>query len=222
MSENQVKLMVVDDQKLICDGLSVVLNQMDNLEVIAIANDGKEAIDKAEELQPDVILMDIRMPIMGGITATSIIKEKYPQIKILMLTTFSDDAYILEALRNGASGYVLKDMNVVDLAKVIHQCNSGQIIIPQSIQPMLMQLLQKTERNEDPMSAIREKLQSRNIHLTKAEANVLKEILNGKSNKEISDSLFLSIGTIKNYTSKLYRKLGVSSRAEAIILVKNL
>lgn len=75
MSENQVKLMVVDDQKLICDGLSVVLNQMDNLEVIAIANDGKEAIDKAEELQPDVILMDIRMPIMGGITATSIIKK---------------------------------------------------------------------------------------------------------------------------------------------------
>ncbi|WP_018931778.1 response regulator transcription factor [Gracilibacillus lacisalsi] len=221
---SKIKIIIADDQKIICEGLAVMLNQQSDLEVIATANSGEDVINKTIESKPDVILMDIRMPSMGGITAAKILKEKYPNIKIIMLTTFSQNDYILKALKNGASGYLLKDTDVHQLVDAIYQSLKGQILIPESIQPLLMQQLETSGENDSRSSfeTVLDALKERNIRFTDTETNILKRLLNGYSNQEIADSMYLSIGTVKNYVSKVYRKLGVSGRTEAILLLKSL
>jgi DNA-binding NarL/FixJ family response regulator len=221
---SKVKIIIADDQKIICEGLAVMLNQQSDLEVIATANSGEDVINKTIESKPDVILMDIRMPGIGGITATKILKEKYPNIKIIMLTTFSQNDYILKALKNGASGYLLKETDVHQLVDAIYQSLKGQILIPESIQPLLMQQLETSGENDSRSSfeTVLDALKERNVRLTDTETSILKRLLNGYSNQEIADSMYLSIGTVKNYVSKVYRKLGVSGRPEAILLLKSL
>lgn len=221
---SKVKIIIADDQQIICEGLAVMLNQQSDLEVIATANSGEDVINKTIESKPDVILMDIRMPGIGGITATKILKEKYPNIKIIMLTTFSQNDYILKALKNGASGYLLKETDVHQLVDAIYQSLKGQILIPESIQPLLMQQLETSGENDSRSSfeTVLDALKERNVRFTDTETNILKRLLNGYSNQEIADSMYLSIGTVKNYVSKVYRKLGVSGRPEAILLLKSL
>ncbi|MFD2654962.1 response regulator transcription factor [Gracilibacillus thailandensis] len=221
---SKVKIIIADDQKIICEGLAVMLNQQSDLEVIATANSGEDVINKTIESKPDVILMDIRMPGIGGIRAAKILKEKYPDIKIIMLTTFSQNDYILKALKNGASGYLLKDTDVHQLVDAIYQSLKGQILIPESIQPLLMKQLETSGENDSRSSfeTVLDALKERNVRLTDTETNILKRLLNGYSNQEIADSMYLSIGTVKNYVSKVYRKLGVSGRPEAILLLKSL
>ncbi|WP_208592171.1 response regulator transcription factor [Gracilibacillus suaedae] len=220
---NKIRVMIADDQKIVCDGLTVMLNQHHELEVVAKAYTGEEAIEKAMEYQPDVILMDIKMPDISGITATKILKEKNPKVKILMLTTFSNHDYILRALKNGASGYLLKDTDVDHLIEVIYQSIKGQILIPESIQPKLIEQLKNgNDEVKSSFESVVDALKERNIHITRTEQHVIKGLLEGYSNQQIADSLHLSIGTVKNYVSKVYRKLGASGRTEAILLLKNL
>ncbi|WP_058308914.1 response regulator transcription factor [Gracilibacillus massiliensis] len=220
---NTIKVMIADDQRIICDGLAVMFHQQADMKVVATATNGEEAINKAKTVKPDVILMDIRMPFIGGITATKIIKQDHPSIKIIMLTTFSQNEYILQALKNGASGYLLKDADLQQLVDAIYQSLRGQILIPESIQSMLMQQLDATSDNKPASfaSSVRA-LKERNIQLTPTELHVLELLMEGKSNQQIAEHMYLSVGTIKNYVSKIYRKIGVSGRSEAILFIKSL
>ncbi|SHM70438.1 response regulator transcription factor [Gracilibacillus kekensis] len=220
---NTIRIMIADDQRIICDGLAVMFDQHQDIKVVATATNGEEAIDKAKAVKPDVILMDIRMPVIGGITATKIIKQDLPSIKIIMLTTFSQNDYILQALKNGASGYLLKDTGLQQLVEAIHHSLSGQLLIPESIQPMLIQQLEATKENK-PVSfaASVEALKERNIKMTPTELHVLELLVEGKSNQQIAEHMYLSVGTVKNYVSKIYRKIGVSGRTEAILFMKSL
>jgi DNA-binding NarL/FixJ family response regulator len=203
-----IKVLLVDDQMMIIEGLKAILNQDPNIEVIGHANHGEEALLKTNQLKPDVILMDIRMPLLNGVMATKKIKEKFPFIKILILTTFDDDAFIIEAMKYGASGYLLKDTPSHRLIQAIRDVLDNQMILPEAIASKLMNHV-KTPRIKKTYS------------FTERERDIINLLVEGASNKDIAEELYLSVGTVKNYLSQIYLKLEVTDRSNAIIVLKN-
>lgn len=206
---NKIKCLIVDDQPILREGLKSLLATCADIEVIAEASNGIEALDQLGIVQPDVVLMDIRMPVMNGVEATKAIKEKFPKIIIIILTTFDDDHYILDALRNGASGYLLKDMGIQQLASAIRDGFSGNVLLPGRIANKLSMMINSVSNH--PMNE---------GDYSTREKDIIQLLVKGYSNSEIAETLFLSIGTVKNYVSQIYSKANVTDRSNAVIHFK--
>ncbi|HKJ18629.1 MAG TPA: response regulator transcription factor [Xanthomonadales bacterium] len=206
-----IRVAVIDDQALVRGGFAMVLNHQADIEVVAEGGNGLEAIDVAREHRPDVIVMDIRMPDMDGLEATTRILEKadWP-VRVLIVTTFDPDEYIYKALRAGASGFVLKDTRPEDLVTAVRVVAEGGALLSPSITRRLIgQFAQQLESDAT--------LATRLEDLTAREKEVLKAIARGLNNQEISDSLFIGAATVKTHVSNVLSKLGLRDRAQAVV-----
>ncbi|WP_027624043.1 response regulator transcription factor [Clostridium lundense] len=207
----KIKVMLVDDEKLIRSGMSMILNTFEDVEVISTASDGEEALSECRKNEPDVILMDIRMPKCDGVLGTKLIKKQFENVKILILTTFNDMEYIHDALKYGASGYLLKDSDYDLIYEGIKGCFKGNVVI----HPEVASKIINENLNYNKKSNLEDiKL---NYDLNDKEINIIKEVANGLSNKEIAEKLFLSEGTIKNNISNILNKLSLRDRTQLTI-----
>lgn len=206
-----IRIVVVDDQALVRGGFAMVLGHQSDIEVVAEAGDGLEAIEMAQIHRPDVILMDIRMPTMDGLEATShIIANADWPVRVLILSTFDPDEYVYKALRAGASGFVLKDIPPEQLVSAVRTVADGGALLAPSI------TLRLIERFADQLS-LDTKVSSRLERLTHREREVLAEIAHGHNNNEISEKLFIGTATVKTHVSSILTKLGLRDRAQAVV-----
>ena len=212
----QINIMIVDDQALLRDGLKTVLELEEDLTVCGMARNGLEAVELADRLKPELVLLDIRMPEMDGVECVKIIKEKHPGIKIIMLTTFNDDEYIMKAIANGADGYLLKDIEVEKLVDAIHDAYSGKMIMPPAVYAKLAEGL---GRLNSPKKEAAEKLP---MDLSDREREICSMMVQGFNNKQIAMALYISEGTVRNYISSIYSKIGIGDRTRAVLYLKEL
>jgi len=220
----KIRLMLVDDHTLMRDGLKTIFEIEDDFEIVGFASNGREAYEEALKLKPDIILMDIRMEEMNGVNSTKIIKEKLPKTIIIILTTFDDDEYIIDALSYGASGYLLKDLPADQLIKYVRDSYNGRILMPDIVAKKIANNLKrhKEDRDEAYVSYLsNQETTTLFEELSKREVEIAKLLIKGLSNKQIADNLYLSEGTVKNYISNIYGKIGSSSRVEAVIFLSN-
>jgi DNA-binding NarL/FixJ family response regulator len=221
---DKIRVLLVDDHVLFVESLRTVIDKRArDIAVLGIALNGEDAIRMSAELAPDIILMDIRMPGMSGVECTRVIKERSPGVQIMMLTTFDDDEYILQALGHGAVGYLLKDADPSFLISAIRSVHRGGVLIaPQVAKKLLVKLVphgpgeetrQASDAAEDAGSR-RTALDS----LSRREHEVLIQLAKGLTNREIADALFIAEQTVKNHVSEIYAKLGVHDRAQALLL----
>jgi DNA-binding NarL/FixJ family response regulator len=208
---NKIKVMLVDDEKLVRTGMNMILNTYEDIEVISTAANGEEALMKCRENQPDVVLMDVRMPKCDGVLGTKLIKKEFENIKVLILTTFNDVEYIHEALKYGASGYLLKDTDYDLIYEGIKGCLKGNVVI----NPEVASKILNENINYNKKSNL-EDIKSNN-DLNDKEINIIREVANGLSNKEIGENLFLTEGTIKNNISGILQKLSLRDRTQLTI-----
>lgn len=208
-----IKVLIADDQELIRQSLQIVLETKEGIEVVATAKDGLEVINLVRKEKPDVILMDVRMPEMDGVQCTKIIKDTYPQVKIIILTTFDDDKFVFSALKHGASGYLLKGISMDELEKAIHTVYKGGAMINPEIASKVVDLFSEmAQSNYDIM------IEAQNVdELTDTEWNIVKYVGRGMSNKEISAKMSLSEGTVRNYLSTILNKLNLRDRTQLAI-----
>ena len=210
----KIKVMIVDDQVILSEGIRSVLASSEDLDVIAVAHDGQEALDEMEKGSlPDVVLLDIRMPNMNGVVTTGEIKKRYPDVKVLMLTTFDDSDYILSALNNGACGYLLKDISAPALIDSIKNAYAGDTILPAKI-------AKKISDAAKLVTSDRELRLRRAFGLSDREVEIAVMLYEGFNNRQIASALNLSDGTARNYISAIYLKLGCDGRAAAIEKMK--
>lgn len=220
-----VRVLVVDDQQLMRDGIASLLSIQEGIEVAGTAADGQEAIERALALTPDVILMDIRMPVMDGITAAGQIRRQLPGCQVLMLTTFDDEEYIVKALIAGASGYLLKDIPAADLARAIQLAHRGIYQLEPSIAGKLVGALRGSGRSPSTPAASSNRagaapLPEELANLTEREREVLHLIATGATNREIAEQLVISEGTVKNHVSHILNCLGLRDRTQAAIYAR--
>ncbi len=208
-----IKVLIVDDQELIRESLNVVLSVSGDIEVVDLVSSVSEALKSAAKNCPDVVLMDIRMPEMDGVEGTKLMKERYPKIKVVLLTTFDDDEYVFGALKNGASGYLLKGSSVSDLAKAIQIAHSGGAMInPNIASKMISQFSDMAKRSSQ--IKVEEGLTE---DLSKSEWQMIQTVGQGMSNKEIARELCLSEGTVRNSISNILSKLNLRDRTQLAI-----
>lgn len=215
MEPNKIKILIVDDQTLMRDGLKTVLSLEKDFNVAGTASNGLEAICMVDKLNPDVVLLDIRMPEMDGVTCIKKIKLNHPNTKVIMLTTFNDEEYIIDALANGASGYFLKDIDMEKLIRAIRDCVEGRTIIPQEVALKLAEGLTKISS-----SARRKDISQAELDLTERELEICSMMVQGFTNSQISMMIHISEGTVRNYISNIYSKLGISDRTQAVLYLK--
>ncbi|HDX9578653.1 TPA: response regulator transcription factor [Bacillus pseudomycoides] len=208
-----IRIMIVDDQSLVRDGLAMLLNLRPELEVAGTASDGEEAVQNAEQLQPEIILMDIRMPHTNGVEGTRLIRERFPHIKVLMLTTFNDSELIFAALEQGASGYLLKDMETDTIVQAILTVHAGGVVLPQDMTAEIVKELKRTKADSISEQHAPQQIEQ----LTEREVEVLRELGHGLNNKEIAEKLFITEGTVKNHVSNIISKLDIRDRTQAAI-----
>lgn len=208
-----IKILIADDQELIRQSLQIVLNTKEDMQVIGVASDGQEVIQSVRKNVPDVILMDIRMPKIDGVQCTKIIKENYPDVKIIILTTFDDDEFVYNALKFGASGYLLKGVSMDELANAIRTVYSGRAMINPDIATKVVKLFSQMAK-ADYSIPIDESLTK---DLTKTEWKIIEQVEFGSSNKEIAKNLNLSEGTVRNYLSTILDKLELRDRTQLAI-----
>jgi DNA-binding NarL/FixJ family response regulator len=206
-----IRVLIADDQPLYRRGLEVVLHTEENIEVVGEAENGEEAIAKSEELAPDVVLMDVRMPRINGIEATQAIRDRVPTTKILMLTVSDEDSDLYEAIKAGASGYLLKEVSVEEVADSIRAVMQGESKITPSMASKLINEFSAMSKRADE----RQRLPA--PALTARELEVLKLVAKGMSNREIADELFISENTVKNHVRNILEKLHLHSRMEAVM-----
>ncbi|MDA3731952.1 response regulator transcription factor [Niameybacter massiliensis] len=210
-----IKVLIADDQELIRESLKVVLDSKTNIEVTGTVANGQEVIQSIRESAPDIILMDIRMPKMDGVQCTRIVKEFNPVIKIIILTTFDDDEFVFDALKYGASGYLLKGVSMDELVASIETVYSGRAMINPEIATKVVRIFSQMAKGEQAIQ-VEERLVG---ELTKAEWKIVREIGKGASNKEIAETLYLSEGTVRNYLSIILNKLQLRDRTQLAIWV---
>lgn len=213
-----IKIVIADDQELIREGLELVLNTKEDIEVIDTVSNGLEVIRSIRKEKPDIILMDIRMPMMDGVKCTQIIKENYPQIKIIILTTFDDDEFVYDALKYGASGYLLKGISIDELHKAIDTVYKGKAMINPDIAVKVVRLFSKMANADHKISVNDTAIKK----LTDTDWKIIREVQKGASNNEIAKTLHFSQGTIRNYLSSILTKLKLRDRTQlAIWAVQN-
>ena len=213
-----IKVLIADDQELIRQSLQIVLNSRKDMTVTDVAADGQEVMRCIRKNKPDVILMDVRMPKMDGVQCTKLIKESHPQIKIIILTTFDDDEYVYNALKYGASGYLLKGVSMEELANAITTVYNGWAMINPDITAKALRLFSQMAK-ADYSITVKEKNMD---ELTKTEWKIIAQVEKGASNREIAAALSLSEGTVRNYLSTILNKLNLRDRTQlAIWAVQN-
>lgn len=214
-----INVLLVDDQEILTAGLKMILGKEEDINICGVADNGKRAYElcKWNKLPIDIVLMDIKMPEMDGAEATKLIKLDFPNIKIIVLTTFNDDEYIYEALKNGASGYLLKDATPKEIAGALRTVyNGGALIQPEVATKVINKFSEMAKGNNDREIDVRVQL------LTNRERDICKFVGEGKNNKELAKELFLSEGTIKNHITKILHKLELRDRTQlAIFSVRN-
>ena len=207
--ENVKKIIICDDQAVVRDGLELLLNLEKDIEVLGTARDGAEALELVENVQPDLVLMDLKMPGMNGIEATRQIRAKFPQVKVLVLTTYDDDEWVFDAIRSGASGYLLKDTPREKVIEAVLGTAGGKSFVDPAVAGKLLDKV--SSRGTQPSSLLTEQLTAR-------EVDVLRLLAKGLSNAEIAGQLHLSEGTVRNHVSAILDKLGVSDRTQAAVI----
>jgi DNA-binding NarL/FixJ family response regulator len=210
-----IRLLLVDDQQLICQGLKAMLSLESDLEVIGVAHNGKAALEQVEALQPDVVLMDLKMPVMDGREATRLICQSFPNTSVLVLTTFDDDGYIVDAMRAGAKGYLLKDMPSEELAQAIRLVQSGYTQLAPGLMDKLLTGFCATPATPTPTTQP-SKLPALE-QLTPREQEVLRLIGKGLTNRDIAQQLFISEGTVKTHVTHLLNRLNLRNRSQLAI-----
>lgn len=210
-----IRLLLVDDQELVCQGLRAMLNLESDLEVIGVANNGQVAIQRVEALQPDVVLMDIRMPIMDGREATRIICQRFPNTKVLVVSTFDEDDYITHAIKAGARGYLLKDMPVEELAQAIRLVYRGYTQMGPGLMEKMLDGMVNTENEAETE-------QPEFAELTPREVEVLNLIGTGCTNREIAQQLYIAEGTVKSHVTHILNRLNLKNRSQIAIYANSL
>ncbi|NOH04634.1 MAG: response regulator transcription factor [Chloroflexi bacterium] len=204
-----MKILLCDDQAVIRDGLEMLLNLEKDFQVVGSAQDGQEALELVAQKSPDLVLMDLKMPGMNGIEATREIRKKFPNIKILVLTTYDDDEWVFDAIRAGASGYLLKDTPRQKIVEAIRGTVEGKSFVDPAVAGKLLH--QVASNQTQPASILKDKL-------TERELDVLHLLAKGMTNTEIAGTLHLSEGTVRNHVSAILEKLGVSDRTQAAVI----
>lgn len=207
-----MRVLIVDDDALIRDSLKLLLEMEEDFRVAGLAANGQEAIDFCRRELPDLVLMDIRMPVLDGVLGTKKLKELFPQLPVVVLTTFRDEEYIKEAMKNGAAGYILKSQPADSIIESLRAVAKGNIVLERAVASSLSAML--PEESQADLSR---------YALTERELEVLALVGQGQSNREIAEKLFLSEGTVRNYVTALLEKLNLRDRTQlAIFYVKNL
>ena len=216
-----INIILVDDQKIVREGIKMILSLEEEINIMEEAENGKQLLEILSDGKiPDVILMDVRMPIMDGVEATKIIKENYKNIKVIILSTFNEDEYIFKGIKNGADGYILKDAGFDHIIKAIKTAYSGNILLDPEVTTKVVKaynLLSTDHQTPSMTNKYKDKLDM----LTQREMDVAKLVAQGKSNKNICNILFLSEGTVKNYLTKIFGKLELNSRTELALFMNN-
>ena len=210
---DEIRVMVVDDQELMRDGLIAVLERQRGITIVASAADGNEALERAEEAHPHIVLMDVRMPTMDGVRAAAEFRERMPEIGVLMLTTFDDETYVVEALRAGAVGYILKNIPARDLADAIRMAHRRIVQLDDAAARRLAEAL-AAGRGEVGAPAVPHAVAE---GLTNREREVMRLVADGANNREIAARLFISEGTVKSHVSSILARLGLRDRTQIAV-----
>ena len=218
MSRPRIRVLAADDQRVVREGLAMLLGLLPDVEVVGTAANGEEALALADELRPDVILMDLRMPRMDGVEATSRLRASHPEIKVVVLTTYADDRSVIDALRAGALGYLTKDAGGDEIRQALQRVTNGQAWMDPAVQMHLVEAIATTattttDATSAPLAPPASQLPD---GLTPREAEVLALIGAGLSNAEIATQLFVSEATVKSHVNHLFPKIGARDRAQAV------
>lgn len=210
------RLLIVDDHDLVRDSMKAMLSREEGLQIVGEATDGQEAVDFCHRVPTDLVLMDVRMPRMDGLLATRELKQRFPEISVLILTTHADENYLLEAIQSGAAGYVLKDASLHELISAIHRVLGGEATLDSELSTRLLQRLanEMRESAETPREPTRRELLQ---PLTPREIEVLEQLALGRTNREIASEFTVAVGTVKSHVEHIITKLGVSDRTQAVV-----
>lgn len=203
-----IRIIIVDDQQIVTDGLKVILNASPSIEVVGVGFDGDEALTLVEQQQPDLVLMDLKMPRMNGVQATRAIKEAHPNIAVLILTTYDEDEWVVDAIRAGANGYLLKDSGSDEIAAAIEGVIAGRTPVDPAVAEKLFTYIQYGVPSSPEFADL----------LSERERNILRLLASGLTNAAIADRLSLAEGTVRNHVTSIFSKMGVTDRAQATAL----
>ncbi len=204
-----IKVLIADDQEIVCEGLKRILQSDSEIKVIGIAHNGQQALDLIHHQTPDLVLMDLQMPIMNGVQAIRQLRKTHPDLPVLVLTTYMDDKWLFDAIRAGATGYLLKDRPRQELLEAIKGTVSGESYLDPAVAKKVL----------DSVASAPEPIQNeQEFDLSQREKDILQLLVEGLSNAEIAKRLFLSEGTVRNYMSSLFVKFGVSDRTQAVVV----
>lgn len=203
-----IRVIVCDDQEIVCQGLTTILNNDPQIQVVATANNGLDVQNLVASHQPDLVLMDLKMPGVNGIQATQKIRSSFPNVKILILTTYDDDEWLFDAIRAGAAGYLLKDTPAISLIQAIKGTIEGETYLDPNVAGKVLNQVAHQKQQVSPAS---------HIQLSDREMEVLQLLAHGLANADIARELYLSEGTVRNYTSAIFTKLGVNDRTQAVL-----
>jgi len=211
-----IRVFLIDDEELLTESMEIILTVKGQMDVVGIAKDGKEALEKLEQVSADIALVDLNMKGMGGIELIPKLKERYPDMKLLVLTTFYDNHYITEALAGGADGYLLKDSAGDTIIKAIHQLLAGQSVLAGKVLEALTQMMTgQTEKKEESTSALPKDLTARELEICGL-------LTKGYSNTDLAKELFLAEGTVKNYMMNIYDKFDIHDRTALVLFLKDI
>ncbi len=217
MSRQPIRVLLVDDQPLFREGLAVLLTNHPGIEVVGEAGNGQEALAQVAACQPDVVLMDVRMPVLDGVAATRLLHQQQPHLPVIILTTFDDDDQVFEGLRAGAVGYLLKDVSSQKLVEAIQTAVRGETFLQPSIAAKVVAELNRISQAQPTT------VQAHLIEpLSERELEILRLLATGASNREIAQQLFITEGTVKNHVTNILGKLNVRDRAQAVLHAKEL
>ncbi|NLO37122.1 MAG: response regulator transcription factor [Clostridiaceae bacterium] len=211
-----IRIILADDQRLMTDGLKTILETRADIQVAGLAANGRQVLDILENRADpaDLVLLDVRMPEMDGVQTVRAIKEKWPQLRVLMLTTFNDETYLLDALAGGADGYLLKDMETADLFAAIDQAMAGHLVLPGQVADKLRSSIARLKERQQNLDKLRQ------AGFSPREMEIGALLAEGYTNSQIAAALYLTDGTVRNYVSAIYDKLAVTDRTQAALHLK--
>ncbi|WP_319524388.1 response regulator transcription factor [uncultured Desulfosarcina sp.] len=203
----EIRVMIVDDHTIVREGIKALLDIQEGIDVVAEAKSSIECLNKMEAVLPDVVLMDLKMPGIDGIETTRLVKKNYPQVKVILLTNYDDEEYVIASIKSGADGYVLKDVKKGDLLEIIHGVFQNRAFIDPTVTRKLFHSIRQSD-------AAKKAPATRPV-LSQRELQILTHLVEGKSNKDIANSVNLAPDTIKSHLKNIYQKLGVNNRSQA-------